>query len=346
MEKISRRKFIKYFLSGTVAMASAQFLDACQVVTRQASPVPTSVPTSPVPLTALQQPTITDTALPQPAVLAATTGVSYPDLVVARTGTPDALVRAALSAIGGMERFIPKDGWVIIKPNICTAYHSYEYAATTNPWVVGTLVKMCFEAGAKKVQVMDSPFGGSAPDAYKISGIAEQVEASGGEMVQMSNFKFKRTSIENALSLAEVAIYEDAFKADVLIDVPIAKNHGMATLTMGMKNLMGLITDRGQIHQDFGNRLTDLAGKIKPTLTVIDAVRILVNNGPTGGNLDDVRKLDTVIVSPDIVAADSFGATLFGMQPNDLEYVRIGAQTGLGRSTLAALNIKELTVGS
>lgn len=342
MEKISRRKALKVFLTGAAAMASTQLLDACQPRPLETSPQPIS-PTSTVSSTEAQQTTPAST---QPAVSTPSSNVSYPDLVVARTGEPDALVRAAIAAIGGLERFVPKNGWVIIKPNICTAYHSYEYAATTNPWVVGTLVKMCFEAGAKKVQVMDFPFGGSALDAYKISGIGEQVAASGGEMIQMSGFKFKNVIIENALSLSETAIYEDVFQADALIDVPIAKNHGLATLTMGMKNLMGLIENREQIHRDFGNRLTDLARKIKPTLTVIDAVRILVNNGPTGGNLDDVRKLDTVIVSTDIVAADSYGATLFGMQPNDLEYVRIGTQTGLGRSDLTAMNIKELTVGS
>jgi uncharacterized protein (DUF362 family) len=266
-------------------------------------------------------------------------------LAVARTGEPEALVKAAMDAIGGMSRFVPKDSWVIIKPNICVAYHSYEYAATTNPWVVGTLVQLCFEAGAKRVQVLDFPFGGTPQDAYRISGIGEQVEAAGGEMVLMSSFKFKPTPIENALSLKQTEIYEDALNADVLINVPIAKTHGMATLTLGMKNMMGLISNRGEIHWDFGNRLTDLSKTIKPDLTVIDAVRILTANGPTGGNLDDVKKLDTVIVSPDIVAADSYGATLFGLKPEDLDYVRVGTDTGLGRSDLASLNIREVSAG-
>lgn len=250
-----------------------------------------------------------------------------------------------MDTLGGMGRFVPKGSRVIIKPNICVAYHSYEYAATTNPWVVGALVKLCMEAGAGRVQVMDYPFGGSARDAYKASGIGEQVEAVGGEMVQMSGFKYKTFTIENALSLQKTDIYEDALQADVLINVPIAKDHGMATLTMGMKNLMGLIKNRPEIHRDFGNRLTDLARTIRPTLTVIDAVRILTDHGPSGGNLDDVRQMDTVIVSQDIVAADSYGATLFGMQPDDLDYIRVGAETGLGKSDLQKLNIQELTVG-
>ena len=326
MQKISRRKALQYLLTGTAVVASSQLLKACN---RLSSSTPT-----------------VDLALPTEAPTSSETGATLPDLVVARNAEPEALVSAAVVAIGGMERFVPKDGWVIIKPNICTSYYGYEYAATTNPWVVGALVKMCYDAGAGKVQVMDYPFGGTPEEAYQTSGIAEQVEANGGEMVVMPAFKFKDTTIENALGLHSIPIYEDVFKADALIDVPIAKHHGMSRLTLGMKNLMGLIENRERIHRDFGKYLTDLAGMIRPALTVIDAVRILTNNGPTGGNLADVTKLDTLIFSPDIVAADSYAATLFGLQPEDLDYVRIGAQNGLGRSDLASLNIQEIDLAS
>lgn len=336
MQKISRRKALKVMLTGTTAIMSAQLLAACQRAadTTTSAPAPTNTPFS----------SVENTPGAEEAIAPTTAAVDLPDLVVARNAEPEPLVAAAIAAIGGMGRFVTRGGWVIIKPNICTCYYPYEYATTTNPWVVGTLVKLCFDAGAGKVQVMDYPFGGSADQAYKSSGIAEQVEANGGEMVQMANFKFKEFKIENALGLKSAAIYEDVFAADALIDVPIAKHHGMSGLTLGMKNLMGLITNREQIHRDFGNRLTDLANKIKPKLTVIDAVRILTNNGPTGGDLDDVKKLDTVIVSPDIVAADSYAATLFGLQPDDLDYIRVGAKSGLGRNDLSALNIKEINL--
>lgn len=308
-------------------------LEACQVKPTPTDLAPTATNVPPAPGA---DPTPTDQTSP--------TAVSYPGLVVARKGQPEALVRAAIDSLGGMARFVPNNGWVIVKPNICIDYHSYEYASTTNPWVVGALVKMCFEAGAAKVQVMDSPFGGTAANAYKNSGIAEQVELNGGEMVQMSSFMFKEINIPNALSLNSVEIFEDVFKADALINVPIAKHHGMATLTLGMKNLMGLITNRGAIHMDFGNRLTDLAMTIRPTLTVIDAVRILLRSGPTGGDLDDVQQMDTVIASPDIVAADAYAASLFGLLPDDLEYVVVGNQAGLGEKDLSKIEIKELVL--
>jgi uncharacterized protein (DUF362 family) len=235
---------------------------------------------------------------------------------------------------------------VVIKPNICVGYHTYEYAATTNPWVVGTLVKVCLEAGARQVRVFDQPFGSGPEEAYRRSGIQEQVEAAGGKMELMPAFKFVKTDIPQGKDLKAWDLYEDALKADVLIDVPIAKHHSMARLTLGMKNLMGLILNRSSMHSNLGQRLADLASRFRPTLTVVDAVRILVAHGPTGGNLADVKKLDTVIISPDIVAADSYAASLFGLRPEDLAYVRAGTEMGLGRSDLANLKIEEVAASA
>lgn len=265
-------------------------------------------------------------------------------MAVGRGGDAEELVRRALAALGGMEKFVPKNASVIIKPNICVAYHTYEYAATTNPWVVGALVKSCLEAGARSVQVLDNPFGGSAKEAYTISGIREQVEAAGGEMVYMQIFKYRDVDIPQGLELKRTTIYDDALEADVLIDVPIAKHHGLARLTLGMKNLMGLIKDRTAIHANIGQRLADLTSLFRPTLTVVDAVRILMDNGPTGGDLGDVKQIDTVIISPDIVAADSYATRLFGLSPEDIAYIPAAAAMGLGRSDLKNLKIEEFSI--
>lgn len=348
---INRRRFLRTAALGLGALTIDQLLAACGAKeTGTPPPATRSQPARPTAAspTALPQVTPTTAASLQPEPTAQPTATPFtpPDLAVARSGEPEALVRGALAALGGIERFVPRDAQVVIKPNICVAYHTYEYAATTNPWVVGALVKMCFEAGARSVRVMDSPFGGTAEDAYAISGIADQVKAAGGEMVFMSRMKFVPTEIPQGQSLKKSNVYDDALKADVLIDVPIAKHHNLARLTLGMKNLMGLIQDRPAIHANLGQRLADLASLIRPKLIVVDAVRILTANGPTGGNLNDVKQLNTVIASTDIVAADSYAATLFGLQPDDLSYVRAGAAMGLGRSDLKSLRIEEIDVGT
>jgi uncharacterized protein (DUF362 family) len=130
-----------------------------------------------------------------------------------------------------------------------------------------------------------------------------------------------------------------------VINIPIAKHHGLAKLTMSMKNWMGVMGgSRRQIHQKLDESLVDLSTKIKPTLTILDAVRILTANGPQGGSLADVKKLDTIIVGVDQVAIDSYGATLFGMKGSDLGYVTLGHQIGLGQMDLSKLHIKKLQV--
>lgn len=350
---INRRRFLRGAAAGLGAVTLNQFLAACgasetrtpaAISTTQPAP-PTALPPTTAPATAGSTSASVPTEAPAPAQ-PTSTPMGSPDLVVARSGEPEAMVRRAIAALGGMERFVPRDANVIIKPNICVAYHTYEYAATTNPWVVGALVKLCLEAGARSVRVMDYPFGGSAEEAYEVSGIGEQVKAAGGEMAVMSRLKFKPTDIPQAVTLKQTAIYDDIMKADVVIDVPIAKDHSLARLTLGMKNLMGLIQDRGALHGMLGQNLADLAGYIRPKLTVIDAVRMLMANGPTGGNLNDVKEMNTIVASPDIVAADSYAATLFGLQPEELSYITAGTAAGLGRSDLKNLKIEEINVGA
>ena len=252
----------------------------------------------------------------------------------------------AIAALGGIERFVKAGNDVIIKPNICVAYHTYVYAATTNPWVVGALVKLCMGAGARRVRVMDFPFGGTAQQAYVRSGIQEQVIAAGGVMEDMVLRKFRDADIPAGQSIKKWSIYEDVLNADVLINVHIAKTHSLATLTLGMKNVMGLITQRESIHQMMDQRLADLNSRIRPTLTVIDAVRALMDNGPTGGNLDDVKKMDTVIASADVVAADAYATSLFGMKPSDISYIVAGAKRGLGISDLSSVKVEQISVGN
>lgn len=229
---------------------------------------------------------------------------------------------------------------VLIKPNICVSREP-QYAATTNPEVVATLVTLCREAGAAKVVVFDQGFSGVST-AYKVSGIEAAVTAAGGEMGTFSRLKYKTTPIPQGKDIKSWSIYEDALTYDVLINVPIAKNHDLAQLTLSMKNLLGVVDNRGGFHSNIGQRLADLGTVVRPQMVLIDAVRILVRNGPTGGNLNDVRQTNTVIASVDPVAADAYGATLFGMKGDDLAYVRAGAALGLGNKDLASLRLAEL----
>ena len=263
-------------------------------------------------------------------------------LAVARGGDPAAITQAAVAALGGIERFVHSGDDVILKPNICVDYHLPEYAATTNPTVVATLVALCLGAGARRVRVMDTPFGGTAESAYAVSGIEDAVRAAGGEMEIMGPVKFTKTAIPEGRDITEWDVYRDVVEADVLINVPIAKHHSLARLSLGGKNLLGVITRPNQMHRNLGQRVADLASLVRPTLTVVDAVRILTTHGPTGGSLNDVQRADTVIASHDIVAADAWAATLFSLTGADVAYVRAAAEMGLGTMDLDGIRIEEI----
>ncbi|MGE5141130.1 MAG: DUF362 domain-containing protein, partial [Rudaea sp.] len=253
-----------------------------------------------------------------------------PYLAVARGLDPAASTRAAIAALGGMGRFVRSGQDVIVKPNICVDYHPPEYAVTTNPVVVGTLVSLCLAAGAARVRVMDTPLGGTAVSAYAVSGIAAAVRAAGGEMQVMRPDRFISTAIPAGRDLSEWPVYQDAFETDVLINVPIAKQHSLARLSLGCKNLLGLVGTANRIHLNLGQRVADLTSVIRPTLTVVDAVRILVAHGPTGGSLNDVKQTNTVIASHDPVTADAFAASLFGLDGAEVEYIKLAGEMGLG----------------
>jgi uncharacterized protein (DUF362 family) len=326
MKRLSRRNFLRLLAAGAGTLAADQILIACgQRPEKTGTPLPQASPTNPpTKPTELPVPTLTSQPLatqagveanPTATSAASPTPAGAPDLVVVRGGEPEQLVRKAILALGGMGTFVKSGDTVVIKPNICVAGRAPEYAATTNPWVVGTLVKLCMESGAAKVSVMDTPFNGTAEEAYITSGIREQVEAAGGEMAYMPGFKYVSVDIPEGKSLHKTDVNDDVLKANVLINVPIAKDHGSTRLTLGMKNLMGVIKNRQTLHSNLGQNIADLASRVRPSLTVVDAVRILTANGPTGGSLKDVKKLDTIIASTDIVAADSYATSLFGLQP-------------------------------
>ena len=338
----TRRAFLRWMAIQMGAVFGGSVLASCarqESRSLQTTVLPIAEPLQPTEAEPSSAPTQTEAAEPT------ATTVAYPHLAVARGGEPEALVRQAVAALGGMTQFVSPGNDVIVKPNTCIDYRTYEYAATTNPWVVGEIVRMCFEAGAARVRVMDFPFGGSSESAYVRSGIQDQVIAAGGEMEPIRFLKFVETEIPNAVDLKKCMIYEDVLLADVVINVPIAKHHSLARLTLGMKNLMGVIRDRPYMHGNLGQRLADLASRVRPALTIVDAVRILRRSGPTGGRLSDVQRLDTVIASADIVAADSYAATLFGIQPTDLSYIVRGVQMGLGRADLETMKIEEIAVG-
>ncbi len=281
-------------------------------------------------------------SLPQGLIrIAEVAAATKVDLAIASGTSPENITRAAINALGGIGKFISRGDIVVVKPNIGWD-RTPEQAGNTNPEVVAAVVSLCFEAGAKKVKVFDRPVN-DPRRCYVQSGIAEAAKAAGAAVDFVDERKFRDMTIKGS-ALKSWPLYTEVFEADKVINVPIAKHHGLAKLTLSMKNWMGIMGgSRNRIHQRLDESLVDIAMSVKPTLTVLDAVRILTANGPQGGSLSDVKKMNMVIAGTDQVAIDSFGATLFGMKGADLGYVRLGAKAGFGVMDLGRLNIKKIT---
>jgi len=264
-----------------------------------------------------------------------------PVLAVAVAGNPDAMVRGAVGALGGMSRFVRRGDVVVVKPNIGWD-RTPEQAANTNPEVVRTVVRMCLEAGAKKVRVVDRPCN-DPRRCYKQSGIKDAVESIGNPAAVIEHADprmFIEKEIRNGKTLQRWTFYKDVLEADRTINVPIAKHHNASRLTMSLKNIMGILGgNRGNIHHDLDRNIVELNTVMRFDLIVLDAVRILTANGPQGGRLQDVRVADTIVAGTDPVAVDSYGATLFGITGKDVPHVLYASQQGLGEIDLKKVRI-------
>ena len=255
-----------------------------------------------------------------------------PPLAVRKGADIPKLVRETVGALGGMGKFVKPGQTVVVKPNIGWD-RTVELAANTHPDVVRALVELCLDAGAKKVRLFDRTCN-DPRRCYTESGIAAAVAAIKSDRVELEHMDprgYREVAIKGGKFFDKWEFYQAALEADVFINVPIAKHHSISRLTLAMKNLMGVIGgSRGKLHTDIAESLADINSVLPSTLTVIDATRILVANGPQGGRPEDVRRLDTLIASPDIVAADAYAATLFGLKPEEVSTIVAGAGRGLG----------------
>lgn len=245
---------------------------------------------------------------------------------------------AAVNALGGMKRFVKPGDVVVVKPNIGWDRRP-EQAATTHPQVVRTVAAEALRAGARKVKVFDRTCN-DPRRCYASSGIEAALKGMKGvDVKHMEDERFRKVTL-NGRTLREWELYDEALSADVFINVPIAKHHGLTGLTLGLKNIMGVMGgNRGFIHRSIDEALADINAVLKSRLTIIDATRILTANGPQGGNPRDVKVLNKVIASSDIVAADAYATTLFGLKPEDISTTVAAYRRGLGEMNLSRIRL-------
>jgi len=251
------------------------------------------------------------------------------------------LTEKVLEALGGMRRFVKPGDVVWIKPNIAWD-RTRDQAANTHPDVVATLVRLCLDAGAKQVKVGDNPCD-LAQKSYVTSGIAEAAKKAGAEVVYLDRERFREVNIKGE-RIKSIPIYPEMLEADIVINVPIAKHHRLATATLCMKNYMGVVEKRQLFHQDIPTSLADITRFMKPRLCILDCTRIMLANGPKGGRLEDVEAKWTMAAGTDIVALDAFGAEMLRRKPEEIGSIKKGAEVGLGTMDYRSLKPKEITL--
>ena len=262
---------------------------------------------------------------------------------------PGRNVRAAIEKLCGPEgvrTFVKAGDGVVIKPNIGWAQVP-EMGATVDPAVVTTLVQLCREAGARTVKVFDNTVGTSSK-CYEFSGIEKAAKAAGAEVFLCAPHRFLRFAFDDprCKRLKEWPIYEDALAADVLINVAAAKAHNLTHVTLCMKNLMGVQGgDRGKMHQEIHQNLADLNVVIRPTFNILDATRVMIAGGPSGGRRDQVVAARTIVCGTSAVTVDCWGAdpkNLPWAKGHDLASVgciALGAAAGLGVADPAKIEV-------
>ncbi len=251
---------------------------------------------------------------------------------------PYRITKKALETFG-FKNFISRSDVVLVKPNIGWD-RKPEQAANTNPYVVKAIVEEAYNAGAKKVLVLDNPCN-HPRRTYIRSGIAKAASQAGAEVIYLRDSDLKQVDFKGEF-VKKWKVYRQALEVDKIVNVPIVKHHSLARATLGMKNLMGLIGGRrGYLHRNIHVAVVDLAAFFKPHITIIDAYRVLTAHGPQGGNLKDVKLVKKVLITKDIAGADAWGAGVLGLTPQQLPCIAEAEARGLGNRRL---RIKRLTV--
>jgi len=273
------------------------------------------------------------------------------DLAVVKSESPDAATVAAVETLGGIGRFVKSGDVVVIKPNMAFP-NPPNWASTTNPAVVSSMAKLCIDAGARLILIIDYPM--SRPEqCLKRTGVAAACEELGSKKVRVSmkteQRDYKEVKLENARVLDKTQVNKALLRADVFINIPVAKSHSATGVSFGMKNIMGLIWDRKYLHEqiDLHQGIADLSTFIKPSLILVDATRILTTGGPQGPGRSE--KLNTVIAGTDPVATDSYAVTLSPWNnrqyaPKDVEHIAAASKMGLGEMDISKLHVKKMEV--
>lgn len=241
--------------------------------------------------------------------------------------------------LGGWAAFIKPGSKVAIKPNVAW-YSTPAQGGNTAPELVRECVLQAEKAGAKKIDIPENPCSPESK-AFPQSGVQDAIKGTSANLFRPDNKKgYRKVEVPKGKICKSAEVTNEILDADCLINMPVAKHHGGATLSLSMKNWMGAVSNntRRSWHRDGLHQcLADFSTFIKPTLIVIDASRIMLDHGPQGPGT--LAYPNEIILSRDPVAADAYAATLFKHQPFDIGHIKIAHEMGIGCGDLSKVKI-------
>lgn len=266
------------------------------------------------------------------------------DLAIVRGSDVAANVTAAVNAVGGMSAFVKPGNVVFLKPNMSFP-NPPEWGTTTHPEVIRAVAALCVAAGARRVVVADFPMSRAALCFERSGMTALAAECRDFTFVELNDeHQFEPVTIDGGEEVKELLIPKLVRKADVFINLPTAKVHSATTVSFGLKNLMGLFWDRMRFHRDFDlhNAIVDLAGVLRPQLTIMDATYLLLSNGPQGPG--KVEHAKTIVAGAAPLAVDAATCSLASWNgrstaPASVKHLARAAERGLGSLDISRLRI-------
>jgi uncharacterized protein (DUF362 family) len=272
-----------------------------------------------------------------------TAGSAKFDMVALMGGTAEAMFDLGIQELGGMGAFVQKGQKVLVKPNIGWDVIP-DLAANTNPLLVKRIIEQCFRAGASEVYVFDHTCDNWV-NCYKNSGIEKAAKAAGAKIVPAASENYyQEISIPGGIVLKSAKVHEVLLETDVFINVPVLKDHNSTRMTCCLKNMMGVVWDRGYWHSNNLNQcIADYAlFEKKPALNVIDCYNVMVKHGPQGVSKEDIVQMKSQIITTDWIAGDTAAAKMLNIVPERIEYLPLAYKMGLGNMKLESLNIKRI----
>ncbi len=277
------------------------------------------------------------------------------DSLIARARGTDypRTTRAAVEALGGMSKFVPRGATVVIKPNVGWD-RPLHVCANTRTEVVRAVAEMVLDAGAGKVQLVDHPVDGQNPArAFERSGLNALARETGIDVHPVwERDGFVQIGLPDGVTLKSADVIREVLDADVIINIPVAKSHACTKFTGGLKNWMGIVHDRRFFHHNFMTNsrtspehwshiaqcIADIQFRVRPVLTVMDATTIMKTNGPAGPG--ELEQKNEVLVSEDQVALDTYAVSLFdNILLNDVWSIERAARLGLGQMDLSRVEV-------